>query len=336
MQTSSLLTANPMLTQEEEAVRPRLVLCEHGGAQRSILKRMIADSGFDVTATASGLQTLRMAEAGEVDVVIANVELEDISGHELCWQIKSIPEGANTYVIIASSGQSSEHHAASLDVGADDMMRKPFEQNVLRARLRVARRTLALVRRLRAFATTDVLTGVMNRRAFDEQILAEVSRAARHDLSLSLILCDADHFKAINDEHGHGVGDQCLRRLAEVLGREVRSEDQVARIGGEEFAILAPMQGLRQAGRLSERIRSSLANAALSYSGGEVRLTASFGAACLSQIENRAHSSHESLVEALMVSADNATYRAKRGGRNRVCLAGDEDLRAASSPDRAA
>ena len=315
------------LTVDEAAERPRLVLCEHSEAQRSIMRKMIASAGFDVSATSSAFEALGMAERGEVDVVIANVEIQDMSGQELCWSIKSLNLDSDVYVIIASSDRSADHHAASLDAGADDMIRKPFEQSELLARLRVARRTLALTKRLRTLASSDPLTGLSNRRSFERRLTSEISASLTNDLPLSLVLCDADKFKSINDEHGHAAGDACLVRIAEALAGFGRGNGLVARLGGEEFAILAPMDGLDAAGRLAERARRSLETSPVIYRGAEIPLTASFGVAEVRQIGARAGAAPEAIAHAFVETADNASYRAKQAGRNRVCIAEGQDLR---------
>jgi len=163
-------------------------------------------------------------------------------------------------------------------------------------------------------ATHDALTELCNRRHFLELLDKELARAERHQRPLALAIVDVDHFKGINDEHGHIAGDGVLRQIAEVLRSHVRGEDIAARIGGEEFAVLLPEESPFGAHAFAERLRQAVAATPFAPGGVPRRLTVSIGLAWLSP----AHASRP----ALMRAADEALYAAKDGGRNRVCSAG--------------
>jgi diguanylate cyclase (GGDEF)-like protein/PAS domain S-box-containing protein len=189
----------------------------------------------------------------------------------------------------------------------------------LRLEVLVAERTAALLaanRRLERLAATDALTGLANRRRFDEGLETEVARARRASVPLALILCDIDCFKQYNDGYGHPAGDVCLQQVARAL-RDVfrRALDVVARYGGEEFAIIVPESTLEHAVALAERLRARVWHLAIAHERSLVadRITVSVGVASLAEARQR---SGRSLVEA----ADRALYRAKAGGRNRVCV----------------
>jgi diguanylate cyclase (GGDEF)-like protein len=171
---------------------------------------------------------------------------------------------------------------------------------------------------LRIQASTDALTGVMSRRAFNEQADREIARADRYGSPLSCALIDADHFKAINDTYGHGVGDLVLKHLAAVCSKELRTSDCIGRIGGEEFAIMLPDTELGTAMQVAERLRKLIASTPLDTGGGQmVKLTASIGVAAYSQSTKT--------FDGLLSNADFAMYDAKNGGRNRVaCYMGKE------------
>lgn len=165
---------------------------------------------------------------------------------------------------------------------------------------------------LRVQATTDVLTGVFNRRCFFEVAEREFSKTRRHNLPLSLIVLDLDHFKQVNDVHGHLVGDEVLAFVARFVEQMLRREDIVARIGGEEFAVLLPNTGHEAALDLAERIRTQLGEQALSgVWDGAVRITASMGVA--------SQQSEDCAFNKLYMRADVALYQAKHSGRNQVC-----------------
>lgn len=177
----------------------------------------------------------------------------------------------------------------------------------------VAVPSLEASRRLRAEserAFTDTLTGLANRRAFDERLAHVLNTIDRYGGSVSLILADVDHFKRVNDGYGHDAGDEVLKAIGQTVGHSVRAIDLAARIGGEEIAILLPKTGLEGARELAERLRREVANRAVPVRDYELRVTASFGVACYPETTRDQRS--------LYTSADAALYEAKAAGRNQV------------------
>jgi len=178
-------------------------------------------------------------------------------------------------------------------------------------RLEAARREVERQRsHALTLARTDALTGLANRRAFDETAEHEIRRTQRYEESIALIITDIDHFKSINDTHGHHVGDEVLKHFARTLEKAVREIDLVGRWGGEEFVVLMPGTQLEAAVRAAERMRLAVAGAPSRHAGITFGYTASFGVT--------AYSAHRNSVDALLCAADQALYRAKRNGRNRV------------------
>jgi diguanylate cyclase (GGDEF)-like protein len=182
---------------------------------------------------------------------------------------------------------------------------------------------------LKARAFTDSLTGVMTRRAFDEQAVREMARAKRYNESLSCALIDIDHFKSINDAYGHGIGDLTLKRIAATCASEIRTCDYIGRIGGEEFALLLPETVLATAIDVAERLRRTVEATAIEVSGGTIRVTVSIGVAA---------SDRQDDTKALIKRTDMALYDAKKYGRNRVscCQSETADLSRSGRDFRAA
>ena len=171
---------------------------------------------------------------------------------------------------------------------------------------------------LRDLAITDSLTGLYNRRRFFEYFESECLRSQRSSRPVSLIICDLDHFKNVNDQYGHNVGDLALRHVAAILRSEVRQGiDRVGRFGGEELVILLPETDLEPASAIAERMRAHLENTSLATGNGELTVTASFGVACAI--------GESAQADTLLEEADNMLYRAKQRGRNRVVASGPAD-----------
>lgn len=163
-------------------------------------------------------------------------------------------------------------------------------------------------------AHLDYLTGASNRRFFMQEAELELQRAIRHGLPLSLLMLDIDHFKQINDSHGHEAGDEALRNLVDVCRHSLRQIDVLGRLGGEEFAVLLPETPLEQAVEVAERLRGEVQHSDISAGGSVFRFTVSIGVSSLPGIQGT--------VSVLLSSADKGLYQAKRAGRNKVCVSG--------------
>jgi diguanylate cyclase (GGDEF)-like protein len=176
-------------------------------------------------------------------------------------------------------------------------------------------RSLSLLSdQLRALSTTDGLTQVPNRRTFDDELAIELARSTRYRLPLALVMVDLDHFKALNDRHGHPAGDEVLRKTAAILDAEKRAGDLVARYGGEEFVAILPHADAEAARAWAERARARIAYLRVPWGTDTLAITASFGIAALP--------GHGATAAALIEAADHALYQAKQQGRNRTTVAG--------------
>jgi diguanylate cyclase (GGDEF)-like protein len=254
-------------------------------------------------------------------LAVLAADLPAMSGVHICRRLRlgETPGASELHLVLV--GERPADAVPCLQAGADD-----FVAGVggwwteLRLRLALAERALGWRQELRltreALATHhthDDLTGAWSRTAVLQTLETELARAAREDGALSVLMVDLDHFKHVNDTHGHLVGDAVLCEAARRMSESVRPYDQVGRYGGEEFLVVLPGCGLDEAGRLAERLREDVANLVVEGRSGPVQVTLSIGAASCKGGGREA--------EALIRAADDAMYRAKRAGRNRVALA---------------
>jgi two-component system, cell cycle response regulator len=237
---------------------------------------------------------------------------------EICHRVRARQRTPYQYLLLVTSRDSSADVVAGLEAGADDNLRKPFERNELRARLTVGRRILALQdglirarEELRFQATHDVLTGIWNRRALLDLLQRELERASRGDGSTGLLMLDLDHFKQINDVHGHLAGDAVLREVARRVLQMIRSYDFVGRYGGEEFLVVLPGCDRVQSLQTAERIRVAVAAAPIVINGLQIPVTTSIGVTAVAA---------EACEKQLLAVADAALYRAESEGRNRTAV----------------
>jgi len=251
--------------------------------------------------------------------------LPDMDGLEVLRFVKARPDDQFIPVIILSVKSDVDTKVAGLRIGADDFLAKPFAEAEILARCGAMLRIKHLQEKLRDAqkkleeqSITDSLTGLKNRRFFDERLHEEFRRAQRYGDTLSLIMIDLDHFKDVNDRHGHPAGDQVLREAAALIRASIRDPDICSRYGGEEFAVILPKTHMSGALAVAERIWRELGakEYVLPQAGAAaktVRVTASIGIAFYP-------SKDISSGEMLLKFSDQALYQAKRGGRNSICL----------------
>jgi diguanylate cyclase (GGDEF)-like protein len=226
------------------------------------------------------------------------------------------------YALLLTARDSKEHIIAGLEAGADDYLVKPVHEPELIARLNAGRRILNLEHSLRVanqrnriLSITDALTGTYNRRYLMEQLPRELERCRRYAYPLSVLMCDIDHFKQINDERGHTAGDDVLQQFTARAQKSIRSNsDWVARYGGEEFIIVLPETPFEGAMAVAEKIRHVISATPFSSRMGDASVTATFGV-----VSTGPNGPDLSLkVDALIKTADECLYRGKQEGRNRT------------------
>jgi diguanylate cyclase (GGDEF)-like protein len=299
-----------------ETASPAHLLIVDDDPSAVMLLANLLDQVGTIHVTTRGSEALKLAAEIRPDVVLLDIEMPDVDGLEVCRQIKAHTDLTDTLVLFVTSHGESALEAHALTAGAIDVIHKPVNPDIVRARVK---NYLALKQRgdqLRRLSTVDGLTGVSNRRAFDIALQREWARGERNGDPLALLICDIDQFKRYNDSLGHVAGDGCLRRVAAELARHARrSSDVVARYGGEEFAMLLPNCDWPDARAIGEGVLRDVSALGIAHPGSDAapHVTLSIGAA----LRNASHQTPQDLIRA----ADEALYRAKNAGRNRLELA---------------
>ncbi|MTV48861.1 diguanylate cyclase [Heliobacillus mobilis] len=296
----------------------RILIVNDSALEARILMDELSRSGFQVENARDGEMALAMIDSFQPDVIIADIVLPRLNGWDLARRLKENVDTSDVPIIFASSSENKSDRFESLKAGGSDYITKPIDYEELLLRIEVALRHKisidSLKRRegiLRAGSVRDTLTGLYNRRYFDQKLTEELARVDRFGSMLALMMIDIDHFKHINDTYGHLVGDKILINLAGRLNQRVRATDTICRFGGEEFALVAAETDLKGAFVLAEKIREIVSAEAYVISDElTINVTASFG---ITECRK-----HNETVQSLIDRADKALYQAKRNGRNRV------------------
>ena len=264
-------------------------------------------------------EALFRAAEGNYDLVVVSLGLENYDALRLCSQLRSLDRTRNVAILAITDGEDDTRMNRGLEVGINDYLTRPIDKNELQARVRTQIRKKRYTERLRdnvqmsiELAITDSLTGLYNRRYMESHLATLVEQAAARSKPLTALVLDIDYFKAINDTHGHDAGDDVLREFAIRIRKAIRGIDLACRYGGEEFVIIMPETDMAVATVVAERLRRSIASERFSIQQGAsaIEVTISVGIATLDTADDTAAS--------ILKRADQALYRAKRDGRNRV------------------
>ncbi|MFO8031879.1 MAG: diguanylate cyclase [Desulfohalobiaceae bacterium] len=312
----------------------QILIAEDDPASRVMLQNMLQKWGYEVIAVEDGSQAWEVLQAEEPpQIAILDWMMPEPDGPQICRLVRerlaprvdceqnpeclSLDQPGYIYLILLSAKADKEHLVQGLEAGADDYIPKPFNAEELQARLRVGHRIIDLQTRLlntqaqlQQLARIDHLTCSYNRRAILELLKQELDRAKRENSQLSLAMLDIDHFKSINDQFGHQIGDlvlqECVRRTEEVL----RRYDLLGRFGGEEFLLVLPNTNLNQAKKICTRVKENISNKPIKAQGQEISCTVSLGVSTWQG---------EISLDQLIMQVDAAMYKAKDDGRNKVC-----------------
>jgi diguanylate cyclase (GGDEF)-like protein len=296
----------------------KVAIVDDDAAIRRLVRLFLNRAGYDTLECTTGEEARQRLAAELWDLAILDRRLPDIDGVLLCHELKSNPGFRARYIIMLTGETQQEDKIEGLELGADDYITKPFQYPELLARIRAGKRIVDLQkelmetnRRLELLSITDGLTKLNNHRYFQDELLRAFEESSRYQRPLSLAMIDIDFFKKVNDTHGHAIGDEVLKAVANRFRESIRATDLVARYGGEEFAIMMPETALDDAITFAEKIRTIVEEEPIDTQAGLVPATVSIGVASVPFTKVRG-------PKELIVAADKALYRAKKAGRNQV------------------
>lgn len=311
----------------------KALLIEDTLTSATLVSHQLRKIGIEPIVARNGETGIELYKQEHPDLILLDIIMPGMDGFEVARRIRQLEQfGEWTPIIFLTARTSDADLERAISVGGDDYLIKPVSGTVLAAKVRAMQRIaqmrfslLVLTRKLDdanqeliRLSSLDGLTGIANRRQFDETLLREWRRLGRQGRPLSMLLCDVDCFKQFNDSYGHQVGDECLKAVARTLKDTLRRPaDQVARYGGEEFAAILPDTEITGALQVAEAMRSAVEGLSIthSYSKGGNVVTISIGVASTTPLRSGSDSS------VLLKRADDALYRAKQAGRNRIAAA---------------
>ena len=306
----------------------KILIAEDNITSRKILESTLKKWGYEITSVNDGETAWNILQSEDIPMlVIFDWIMPGMDGIEVCKKIRQQNRKFYIYIILLTSKSEKDDIIRGLDSGADDYIIKPFYPHELKARINAGKRIVELHTKLNAAqealkfqATHDPLTNILNRSSIINSIQKEISRSYRSKSPLSLIIIDLDHFKNINDNYGHIIGDEVLVKVSIRISSTIRDYDSFGRYGGEEFLVVLPNCGKEENLIIGERIRASIEETPIKTTKGKIKLTASLG---ISKFEPDKIIDKKILIHA----ADTALYRAKNSGRNCLEIAKKEDYK---------
>jgi len=304
----------------------KILIADDELMSRKLLQRTLERAGYEVVAVENGRQAAdHLCPANGPRLALLDWVMPELDGPSVCREVRKRKEQSYVYMVLITSKESKEDVVAGLQSGADDYLTKPFDPEELKARLRTGLRILDLEDHLveareemRFQATHDGLTALWNRGLIMDLLGRELARSRREQVSTAVLMCDLDHFKAVNDTYGHLVGDDILKETAKRLLSSVRSYDFVGRYGGEEFLVVLNNCNPAFALARAEEVRKAISQKPMPSSVGPVPVTMSIGLLVSQDWGCRP-------AEELLQEADAELYAAKAAGRNCVKVANPDD-----------
>lgn len=291
--------------------KPHVLVVDDDPDKLSLLEVALTMAGYEVRTARDGEEGLSLIASFQPDLVVSDVMMPRMNGYDLVRKIRENPQTKFIPIILqTAAGLRAADQRLGSEVGALGYITDPTDLDLLLSRARTLLEFKAYLDTCEEEASTDHLTGLANRRRFERQLEREVARTLRYGHPFCLLMLDIDHFKQINDNHGHEAGDEAIKGVARTLQEGTRGIDLAARIGGEEFAILLTETRLMGAMEVAERLRLAIKGIQTPMVG---QIAASFGVA---ECPSSAQTARE-----LLGNADAALYEAKRQGRDRVAQA---------------
>lgn len=297
-----------------------ILLAEDHVVTRKLLEKKLVQAGHEVTSVENGREALRLFENRFFPIILTDWIMPEMDGLELCRAIRKMHSKGYVYIVLLTAKDGKDDIILGLESGADDYLTKPIDHLELIARLNTAKRILSLEKSLKdaneeniLLSVTDSLTGCYNRGYLNETLPNEIERARRYDHDLSIVFCDIDHFKKVNDTHGHQVGDLVLKEFVQRIRELVRDKvDWIARYGGEEFMVVLPETDVTGACSMAKRLRSSLADRKILVHDKILSVTSSFGVTGI----NLDTSVSMKKFDTIIGQVDKFLYQAKEKGRD--------------------
>jgi two-component system cell cycle response regulator len=300
----------------------KILIADDEALSRRLLEKTLERAGYEVAAVENGsLAVQQLSRPDGPRLALLDWVMPELDGPGVCREVRKLHEQGYVYMVLLTSKESKEDIVAGLESGADDYLTKPFNAEELKARLRTGERILHLEGRLvearelmRFKATHDPLTSIWNRGVIMDLLGRELARSQRETGCTIVLLGDVDHFKAVNDTHGHPIGDEVLREIARRLLLSIRSYDFVGRYGGEEFLMVLNNCKPQFAESRADEIRKAVGSRPIQTASGTLQVTMSIGLLLSQDWGVRP-------VEELLHEVDVALYAAKAAGRNCVRMA---------------
>lgn len=309
----------------------RVLVVEDDATTLTLLEAMLQAAGHSVVSARNGVEALSLIGQMPPQLVVSDWLMPEMDGLTLCRHLRASDKWRNIYLVILTAQENPDRLIEAFEAGVDDYLVKPISPKIFFARLRAAQRVIQMQaeladdrqqlqclaseltdanQRLQQLALTDVLTGLPNRRAAMQRLEQEWSSTRRNHRPLVCMIVDIDHFKVINDQFGHPVGDLALKNTAQMLRQAARAQDLVCRVGGEEFLVICPDTDMAAAYQVAERLRQQVGLMAVAGINPALRLTISVGLAAVG--------ADTATPDELLGRADKCLYAAKQAGRNRT------------------
>ena len=292
----------------------KILVVDDSATVRASITRVLRNAGHSLLEAKDGAQALwLLSDNKNIELILSDLEMPVLDGLGFLSAVRERPQTRNLPMIMISSVTDRERVVECLQAGANDFVSKPVVEGELLVRVRNSLALFRTIQELSVMAETDYLTGLYNKRYLKDLLDREMERSRRGQAPLSVIMADLDHFKRVNDNYGHQVGDEVLRHFAKRICAQLRPYDQVVRYGGEEFTVIMPGCGENGLKKLAERIRARMQDP-METSKGELSVTVSLGGAVYIPDSTEPQ-------RALISRADQALYQAKETGRNRLVMA---------------